>query len=375
MQIEVKPVQSKKEMNAFIRFPYKLYRNNPCWIPQLLMQEKAQFDPDINPAFKYCKTEFFVAWRDKSPVGRIAAIVNGRYNDKTGKKSGRFGWFECEHNEETATALLREAEKWLAEQGMDEVCGPMGFTDNDMTGFLIEGFDELPTIAASYNLPWYNTWITSLGYSKEVDYVEFRAVVPETMPDKLERIANIVRRRTDIQVFSPTNKKKLAKYWGHQLFGVLNESFAELHGTSILDDDEIDYFIDAYLGQVDTDFIKLATVDDKLVGFIIAMPSLSTGFQKAKGRLFPFGFIHVLRAMKTADILDFYLAGVLPEYQGKGIDALMAYEMGMSAIARGMKYTESNRELEDNHKIQAQWKLLDKRLHRRTRVYNKRLEN
>ncbi len=360
-------------MGAFIKFPYALYRDDPYWIPQLLMQEKAQFNPEKNPAFKYCKTRFFVATRDAIPVGRIAAVVNTRYNEKTGRECGRFGWFECEHNEETATALLREAEKWLTEQGMTEVSGPMGFTDNDMTGFLIDGFDELPTIASCYNLPWYNDWITSLGYTKEVDYVEYRAEIPKAMPEKVERIANIVRERTNIQVFSTGSKKMLAKRWGHQLFGVLNKAYAELHGTSILDDAEIDYFIDAYLGQVDIEFIKLAVVDDTLVGFIIAMPSLSRGFQKAKGRLFPFGFIHVLRAMKTTDVLDFYLAGVLPEYQGKGIDVLMTYEMGKSAIERGMKYAESNHELENNHKIQAQWKFYEKRLHRRARVYNNQL--
>ncbi|MCK4504397.1 MAG: hypothetical protein KAW14_02170 [Candidatus Aegiribacteria sp.] len=370
MPVEIKPAISKKDLNAFVMLPYSLYKEDPLWIPQLIMHEKAQFNSEKNPAFRYCDVRYFLALRDGVPVGRTVAIVNRRYVEKLNRHCGRFGWFECEDNRETANALLDEAEKWLFEQGMNEISGPMGFTDNDMTGFLVEGFEELPPIAGSYNPPWYNDFIESRGYTKEVDYVEYRITVPESMPEKVERIANLIRKRSKVRVFNAKSKKELSRKWGHQLFDVLNEAFADLYGTTLFDEKEIEYYIKSYLGQVDPEFIKLAADGDRLVGFIIAMPNLSRSFQKAKGRLFPFGFIHILKEMKNSKVLDFYLAGVRPEFQGKGIDVLMSHEMGISALARGMKYAESNHELEDNLKIQAQWKFYDKRLHRRARVYN-----
>ncbi len=370
MHAVVKPVGTKREMRQFIMLPYMLYRDDPLWIPPLISQEKSQFDPKKNPAYRYCDTRFFLAWRDGRPVGRIAAIINERYTEKLGRNCGRFGWFECEDDLETANALFSNAENWLYVKGMTEISGPMGFTDNDMTGFLVEGFNELPTISGSYNPPWYNELVTSRGYVKEVDYVEFKITVPEALPEKVERLTALIKKRTSVKVFNEKSTKALAKKWGHQLFDVLNESYKELYGTTLLDEAEINYYIKAYLGQVDPEFIKLAADGDRLVGFIIAMPNLSKAFQKAKGRLFPFGFIHILREMKTSKILDFYLAGILPEYQGKGLDALLTYEMGISALKRKMEFAESNHELEENKKIQAMWKLYEKRLHRRIRVYH-----
>jgi hypothetical protein len=246
----------------------------------------------------------------------------------------------------------------------------MGFTDNDSTGFLVEGFEELPPIAGSYNPPWYNDFIESRGYVKEVDYVEYRITVPDSMPERIRRIADLIKKRGKVRVFNEKSTKALAKKWGHQIFDVLNETYSELYGTTLLDEQEIQYYIKTYLGQVDPEFIKLAAQDDRLVGFIIAMPNLSRAFQKAKGHLFPTGFIHLLKEMKKSNVLDFYLAGIRTEFQGQGIDVLMSYEMGLSALARGIKYAESNHELEDNLKIQAMWKLYEKRLHRRSRVYN-----
>lgn len=360
-------------MGDFVMLPYRLHRDDPNWIPQLLMHEKAQFNPAKNPAFRYCDARFFVAVRDGVAVGRVAAIINRKLIEKLGVNRGRFCWFDCEEDRDTAEMLMGAAEEWLASMGMTEVTGPMGFTDNDQTGFLIEGFDELPPIAGSYNPQWYNDFITSRGYDKQVDYVEFRITVPEEIPERMTRLVELVKKRTTVRVFNETSTKALAGKWGHQVFDVLNEAYAELYGTTLLDEEEIQYYIHTYLGQVDPEFIKLAVDGDRLVGFIIAMPNLSRAFQKARGRLFPFGFVHILRAMKKSRVLDFYLAGIRPEYQGKGVDALMSYEMGVSALARGMEYAESNHELEDNLKIQALWKLYDKRLHRRARVYVRQL--
>ena len=373
MPAVIKPVRTKSELNHFIKLPFSLYRGDPLWIPPLISQEKSQFDPKINPAFSYCDTAFFLAWREGKPVGRIAAIVNERYIKKLETKCGRFGWFDCENNSDTANALFSVAEEWLIEKGMTNISGPMGFTDNDMTGFLIEGFDELPTIAGSYNPPWYNDIITARGYEKEVDYVEYKITVPDAFPEKVERLTALIKKRSKVRVFNEKSTRALSRKWGYQIFDVLNEAFEQLYGTTLLDENEIEYYIKTYLGQVDPEFIKLAADGDKLVGFIIAMPNLSKAFQKAKGRLFPFGFIHILREMKKSRTLDFYLAGIHPDYQGKGVDALMSYEMGISAFRRKMEYAESNHELEDNKKIQAMWKFYEKRLHRRIRVYQRNL--
>jgi GNAT superfamily N-acetyltransferase len=369
----VRRVASKKDLRSFVDFPYRLYSDDPNWIPQLRMHELEQFDPDRNPAFDSCEAQFYLAERNGQVVGRVAAIINWLLIDKENKRIGRFGWFECEQDREAASALIRTAEGWLREEGMTEIAGPLGFSDNDPTGFLVEGFDELPPIAGSYSPPWYNDLITSLGYSKEVDYVEYRITVPDAIPEKVTRMVKLLERRTPVRVFSEKNRKVLAKHWGPKLFETLNRSFAELYGTTPLSERQISYYIDTYLGQVDPEFIKIAVDGEKVVGFVIAMPSLSRAFQKAKGRLFPFGVFHILLGMKKTRILDFYLAGILPEYQGTGIDALLAYEMARSALKRKMEYAESNRELESNTKVQALWKLYDKRLHRRTRVYSRKL--
>lgn len=371
--IEIRAAVSGSDMKRFVMLPYRLYRDDPNWIPQLIMHEKAQFDPSKNPAFDYCHSRFLLAIRDGEVVGRVAALINRKLVEKLGSNTGRFGWFECIEDRSVASALMGAVEEWLISNGMDRVSGPMGFTDNDQTGFLLEGFEELPTIAGSYNPPWYNEFFESMGYGKEVDYVEFRITVPDRIPEKMEKLVGLIKKRTTVRVFHADSPKKLAKNWGHQVFDVLNESYAELYGTTLLGEKEIQYYIKSYLGQVDPEFIKLAADGDRLVGFIIAMPNLSRAFQKAKGRLLPFGFIHILRSMKKSKVLDFYLAGIRPGYQGKGIDALMAFEMGRSALARGMKFAESNHELETNHKIQALWKLYDKRLHRKARVYTRDL--
>ncbi|MFO8184520.1 MAG: hypothetical protein R6U39_10135, partial [Candidatus Aegiribacteria sp.] len=371
MSANVIPVRSRRDMDRFIKFPFSLYSDDPLWVPPLISHERAQFDPDRNPAYRYCDSRFFLLQRDGRTVGRVAALVNRRYLEKTGRQCGRFGWFECIEDREAAGMLMDAAENWLADRGMTELSGPMGFTDNDMTGFLVEGFEELPTIAGSYNPPWYNDFMTSRGYAKEVDYVEYRIKVPEEIPEKMQRLVKLISQRSSVRVFSEKSTRVLSRKWGHQLFEVLNESYRDLYGTTTLDEREIDYYIKSYLGQVDPEFIKLAVDGDRMVGFIIAMPNLSRAFQKARGRLFPFGFIHILREMKKSRVLDFYLAGIRPGYQGKGIDALMGYEMGRSALSRGMEYAESNHELEDNKKIQALWKMYDKRLHRRSRVYNR----
>ncbi|MBN1425956.1 hypothetical protein JXA88_15515 [Candidatus Fermentibacteria bacterium] len=371
--LRVTPVLLPRDLSRFVEFPYWFYRADPTWIPPLRADERRQFDPGRNPAFEHTDAQLFLARRGDAVVGRVAALVSHPFIQRWNRRCGRFGWFECERDEGTASALIAAAEAWVAERGMEEISGPLGFTDFDPTGFLVEGFGELPTIAGSYNPPYYNDFITALGYVKEIEYVEYRTTVPAQLPEKVSRLAEVLAKRSGVRVFSERSRKELVAQWGPQLFQVLNRTYAHLYGTTELTERQIEFYVDGYLGHVDPEFIKLAVHDDRLVGFVVAMPNLSRAFQKARGRLFPLGFLHILRAMKTSTVLDFYLAGVLPEYRNRGIDLMLAYEMGKSALARGMTHAESNREIEENAKIQAQWKLYEKRLHRRSRVYTKRL--
>jgi hypothetical protein len=367
-------VENERDLRRFVDLPYRLYRKDPVWVPPLRAMEIAQFRPEKNPAFEFSRTRLFIAYEDGRVVGRVAALIVDRALERWNRKCGRIGWFECEESEAAAAALLDAAEKWLVSEGMEEVSGPLGFTDNDPTGLVVEGFDEMPTIAAGYNPPYYNDFLLHNGYSKEVDYVEYRITVPEEIPERVTRIAEMIRKRTGVRVFNEKSRKALARKWGHAVFDVLNEAYAELYGTSLLSENQIRYYISNYLGQVDPEFIKLAADGDRLVGFIIAMPNLSRAFRKARGRLFPFGFIHILREMKRSRVLDFYLAGIRKQYQNTGVDVLLSHEMAVTALSRHMEYAESNHELESNAKIQSMWKHYERRLHRRARVYNKKLE-
>lgn len=370
--ISIRQVRGSRDISAFIRVPFEIHANNRYWVPPLISGERDLFDESKNPAFEDCTASLFLGLLDGRPAGRIAGIVSRPFLAKRAK-CGRFGWFDCVRKPELASALLAAAESWLVSQGMEEVIGPMGFCDLDTTGLLVEGFEETPTIAGSYNPPYYAEYLEAAGYEKEIDYVEYRITVPDALPERVTRLAEQIRRRSGIRVFSEKDRKLLARRWGPEVFDVLNEAYEELFGTTRLSPAQIDFYIRAYLGHVDPAFIKLAADGDRLVGFVIAMPSLSEAFQKARGRLLPFGFIHLLLAMKRSRVLDFYLAGIRPEYRNQGIDVLLSYEMGRTALARGMKFAESNHELESNSRIQSMWKLYERRQHKRTRIYRKRL--
>ncbi|MBN1434697.1 hypothetical protein JW921_08055 [Candidatus Fermentibacterales bacterium] len=375
-QVRIEPVDLvRKGIRRFVMVPFRLYRGDPNWIPPLISHEIAQFMPEKNPSFDDCRARLFLAFRDgeERACGRIAAIVSDAYIERWKKRCGRFGWFESVEDPGVARALFRSAEAWLLEQGMEEASGPLGFCDNDPTGFLVEGFDQLPTIAGSYNPPYYNDFAIEAGYVKELDYVEYRITVPQSIPERIARLADEVSKRRNIRVFTARSRKELKRDWGKKAFDLLNKAYVSLYGTTPLSDRQIAFYIDNYLGNVDPEFIKLATCEDRLVGLVIAMPNLSRAFQKAGGRLFPLGFVHLLRGLKTSRVLDFYLAGVLPGYQNRGVDLLLGLEMAKSCLDRGFRYAESNREMEENRLIQAQWKAYDRKLHKRTRVYNRKL--
>jgi ribosomal protein S18 acetylase RimI-like enzyme len=288
----------------------------------------------------------------------------------------RFGWFDTIDDYEVCKVLFDAVEGWAKELGLDTLTGPHGFTDLDPEGMLYEGYDQLATIAVYYNHPYYNDFIQKYGFEKDIDYVEFRAVAPtkeEGIPPKLLRLGERIKERSGVSILKFKRKKDLIDR-AEEVFELLDEAYEELYGTVPLTREMIKYYVKEYFPFVDKDLVPVAINDEnKVIGFMISMPSLSRGFQKAKGKLFPFGWYHILRSLKNYEILDFYLAGIKKEYRGQGIDLLMVLEVVKQAMEKGVKFSESNPELETNKKIQAQWKYFNPTLHKRRRIYKKHL--
>ena len=373
MSVEIRLVETKSELKTFIKVPFEIYKGDPYWVPPLMMDDLDTFTPGKNPAYEHAEAKLFLAYKDGKTVGRIIGILSHAANDKYNTKNLRFGWFETINDYEVARSLLLAVENWGKELGMETMTGPHGFSDLDPEGMLVEGFDQLPTISVYYNLPYYPEFVEKYGFEKEIDYLEFRSVNPQEtgIPPKLLRLGERIKQRSGIKVHKFKSKREL-KQRTVDLFHLLNEAFEEIYGSVPLSEKQILYYVKKYFSFVDKDLIQLAVnEDDEAVGFMIAMPSLSKGFQKAKGRLLPFGWFHILRSLKNYEVLDFYLAGVKKTYRGQGIDLLMVLEVLQAALKKGVKYAESNPELETNKKIHAQWKYFNPTQHKRRRIYKK----
>jgi GNAT superfamily N-acetyltransferase len=373
MSVEIRLVETKKELKTFIKVPFEIYKGDPYWVPPLMMDELDTFTPSKNPAFEHAEARLFLAYKDGKAVGRIIGILSHAANDKYNTKNLRFGWFDTINDYEVARTLLLAVENWGKELGMETLTGPHGFSDLDPEGMLVEGFDQLPTISVYYNFPYYPEFVEKYGFEKEIDYLEFRSVAPhETgIPPKLLRLGERIKERSGVKLHKFKNKPELKKRTV-DLFHLLNDAFEEIYGSVPLSEKQIKYYVKKYFSFVDKDLIQLAVDEkDEAIGFMIAMPSLSKGFQKAKGRLFPFGWFHILRALKNYEVLDFYLAGIKKSYRGQGVDLLMVLEVVQVALKKGVKYAESNPELETNKKIHAQWKYFNPTQHKRRRIYKK----
>jgi GNAT superfamily N-acetyltransferase len=376
MSIEVNEVKTKKELKKFIKFQMKLYEGNPYYVPQLIRDEMEIFDKKKNPAYEIGDTKLFLAYKDGQIVGRIAALLNKAANEKYKQNNLRFGWFDSIDDFEVAKALFDKVEEWGKELGMETLTGPQGFTDLDPEGMLIEGFEELQTIATMYNYPYYKELVEKYGFKKEIDYIEFQTKTPRNLddvPEKLKRTAKWVKERYGFKLMKFKSVKEAKKH-GKELFDLLDEAYEELYGTSPLTEKQKEYYIKKYIPFVNPKLLE-AVENDKgeMIGFMITMPSLSKAFQKAKGRLFPFGFIHILKGLKTYETLDFYLAAVKKEYRGKGVDLLMVLDIIEKGIEFGFKNGESNPELETNKKIQGEWKYFNPRQHKRRRIFIKNI--
>jgi hypothetical protein len=373
MNITVEEVITKKDLKKFVKFPAELYKNNQYWVPPLIFDEMQNLRKDKNPSFEYCEARYWLAYKSNNIVGRIAAIINHRANEKWGYKHIRFGWIDFIDDLEVSKALLDEVEKWGKEKGMDIVDGPLGFTDMDNEGMLVEGFDKLPTIANIYNFPYYPVHLEKHGYLKQEDWLQFKFNASQPVPEKMERLNKLVMQKYNLHIKSFTKAKQILPY-GRRFFYTLNKAFSNIYGFVDLTDREIDKYVKQYLTFLQPQFVCLVfDKDDNIVAFGVSMPSLSRAFQKAKGRLFPFGFIHIFRALKNYDHIDLYLNGVHPDWQKKGIVSIYYTEMNKAYIKYNVKIAISNQQLESNLDAIAMWHNYESEPYIRRRCYKKEI--
>lgn len=374
MAIIIKKVSSKKELKTFIRFNYELYKGNPYSVPDLYDDMLNTFSPKKNAAFEFCEAEYFLAYKDNRVVGRVAAIINNRANQTWDKKEVRFGWIDFIDDEDVSAALIKAVEDWGRRKGMDTITGPLGFTDMDAEGMLVEGFDQLGTMATIYNYPYYPQHMQKLGFEKDADWVEFKLTVPDKLPEKFVRISEIILQKYKLKIKKLTRKEIKEKNYGQRIFDLINEAYAPLYGFSQMTQGQIDQYVKTYLPLLDLRMVSVVeTEDGELVAVGISMASLSEALQKAKGRILPFGWFYLLKALfiKRPKVLDLLLVGVKPEYQSKGVNALLFYDLVPIYQKMGFEYGESNPELEDNKKVQAQWSAFDSVQHKRRRAFKK----
>ena len=376
----IRKVTDKKGLETFIQFHYDLYRGDAYDVPNLHSDEVNTLSADRNPAFDFCEAQYFLAYQDEKVVGRVAAIINHKANKRWGQQRVRFGWIDFIDDRDVSKALLQAVEDWGREKGMKEAVGPLGFTDMDPEGMLTGGFDQWGTQATIYNYPYYPQHIEALGgWLKDNDYVEFKLMVPEEVPEKYAKIAAMIEKRYNLHARKVTRREVFKEGYGQRIFEIINETFKDLYGYSELSQKQIDHYVKMYLPMADLNLITLIedwNADKKVIGVGITIPSLSRAFQKCRnGRLFPFGWWHVLRALKfqKTEGVDLLLLGVLPEYRAKGANALLFADLIPWYQKYGYKWGESQVEMETNEKVQSQWGPLEPIQHKRRRCYLKQL--
>lgn len=374
MDIKLREVTSKRDLKNFVNFQFQLYNNNEYWVPPLKKEELFLLNRDKNPAFDFCETKYWLAYKDEKIVGRIAGIINYKFNEKFDKKIMRFGWIDFIDDAEVCSSLLSAVENWAKEKGMNEVHGPLGFTDMDGEGTLIEGFEEMSLLGAIYNYPYYPKLIEQNGYTKDIDWVEFQVTMTsDPVPEKISRINEIALKRNKLHVLRVKKSKELLPY-AREMFYLINNAYKDLYGFVELSDKQIDMYVKQYFGFIKPEYLPIVLNEkNEMVAFGITMPSLSKAFRKANGNLFPFGFIHILKAMKNNPGLDLYLTAVRPDMQDKGVNAVLMNEINKLIIDKKITTVETNRELEDNTKVQAQWRFFEHRQHKRRRCYKKEI--
>jgi len=371
--IEVREIEGKKELKAFVRFPFRVYRGNPYWVPPLLSDDMNTLDPVKNPAREYCRAKYWMAYEDGIPLGRIAGIINDKYIQKWGNRYARFGWIDFVDRRDVVDALMSTCEQWARSEGMTAIHGPLGFTDLDPEGMLVEGFDEMGTLPMIYNFDYYPRYLEARGYQKDIDWLEYRIDIDNQVPERVKRVDAAVRGRLKLRVFEARRAKDLLPY-APKIFQIINETYSHLYGVVELNEKQIQGYVDQYFGFVRADLVKLVLDEqDRLVAFGIAAPSMSRALQIARGRILPFGFIPLLYALRKPKVADMYLGAVVKDYQGRGVTALLMRSMHESLIKAGVTEVESSGNLETNTEIQSVWSYYPHRLHKRRRCYIKQL--
>lgn len=372
-ELRIEEVDGRRERRAWVEFAYDHYRGHPHHVPPLLKDELDHFDPRKNPAFDVNRVRFFVARRGGEIVGRVCGIVHDAEAARVGHRRGRFGWFETIDDRGVAHALLDRVREWLVSEGCQEMVGPLGFTDLDPGGLLVEGHDQIPTVAGSYHHPWYREHLESWGLEKQVDYLEFRLDVSEPVP-LLERL----RERAEVdegeyRLVNPPSRKALLAL-ADAFWKLLDETYAHLYGVVPLTEAQTRYYTDRYLSYLDPDFVQLVfDAEEELVGMLVGMPNLSRAFRSAAGRLLPFGFWHVLRAYRKPEAVDLLLTGARPDIPSGRLTAQALLGLCDTLRARGIRYLEVNRQLETNTAVNRLWRRFDIVATRRTRIYRRDL--
>ncbi len=373
MTVEIKKVETKKELKRFIRFNYEFYKDNPYSVPDLYDDMLNTFSPKKNAAFEFCEADYFLAYEDGKIVGRVAAIINRRANEKWGKKAVRFGWIDFVDDIQVSRALIETVKQWGKARGMNEIEGPLGFTDMDAEGMLVEGFDQLSTMSTIYNYPYYPRHMEELGLVKSADWVEMKISIPDEIPEKHRRISQIIERKYNLHVRKLKSRAEIRKTGvAHDIFRLINDAYEPLFGFSRMTERQIDQYVNMYVPVLDLRMVSIVENEqNEIVAVGISMASLSEALQRAKGKLFPFGWVHLLKALmlKRPKMLDLLLVAVRPDYQGKGVNALLFTDLIPVYKKLGFKYAESNPELEMNDKVQNQWQYFEHEQHKRRRCF------
>ncbi len=378
--IQIKKVANKEDLKSFIEFYYDLYAGNPYAVPNLYTDEWNTFSKDKNPAFEFCEAEYFIALKDNKIVGRVAAIINHKANQKWERKDVRFGWIDFIDDIDVSKELLNAVADYGRSKGMETIAGPLGFTDMDAEGMLIMGFDQLGTIATNYNYDYYPKHVEAIGgWEKDIDYVEYKISVPDSIPEKLVKLSEMIQKRYNLHIKKLTKKEIFEGGYGRKIFELINNTYKDLYGFSELTERQIDQYIDQYFPYANLDFITViedGNKNNQIAGMGITIPSLSRALQKCKkGRLFPFGWWHLLKVIKfmKTEGVDLLLLGFLPEYRSKGANALLFYDLIPRYIKYGIKWGETQVEMETNSGVQSQWEMFDSVNHKRRRCYRKNL--
>jgi hypothetical protein len=375
MEIEIKKVSSLKELKKFIAFPAEiLYKDSPYYCPPLRFDEMNNLSKDKNVAFEFCEAEYWMAFRGKEMVGRIAGIIQKRSNERWNEKLVRFGWIDFIDDPDVSRKLIETVENWGKEKGMHGINGPLGFSDMDNEGMLVKGFDEMATLASIYNYPYYPVHMEKLGFQKAVDWVQWEFEVTPEVPEKVEKLSRLVQEKYKVRLLKAKKARELKPY-ARKMFTMLNAAFDELYGFTALTEKQMDSYTKQYFGFVKPEFVSFV-VDEKddIVGFGISMPSLTRALQKCRGKLFPFGWIYILQAMNKIEMIDMYMNGVRPDYHGKGINAIYFNELHKAYIKAGVKRAVTNPQLEENAKALTIWKNFNGRQHLTRRCWIKHFD-